>query len=351
MNLKGLFAGSGVEGLSNPLINAQILDLLPAEKKKAMETVRVLYLGTATYDIAYFREKQTGRFVDKGCSVSSLDVAAGDIDLDAASKAIREADVLLVGGGNTLFAVDRWNHLGLVPHLQQAMERGCILTGGSAGAICWFDSGHSDSADPDTYQTPMLRKYARDDENGDKPKDESSDYDPSNKKEWKYLRVPGLGFVPGPLVCCPHHDKVQSNGLLRAHDFDQMLLERARSSSKSVLGIGIDHYSAFVVEGDSYKIYALPDKPGSVSEKNTFDVDDDGTPHGVPGVWLKRVLVAETISDDLAVEAMVCPPEGKLVDLLAYGGDNLPSQHNEEPGANQIAVDKCRSENPSGIEL
>jgi len=350
-NMRGLFAGSGVEGLSNPLINEQVLNLLPPEKRKNTEDVKVLYLGTATYDIALFREKQTRRFLDKGCEVSHLDVANSDIDIDESASAIRSADVLLVGGGNTLFAVDRWNHLGLVSHMREAMERGCILTGGSAGAICWFDSGHSDSADPETYKEAMLNEYSNE---NSKKEDESSDYDPLNKKEWKYLRCPGLGFVPGPMVCCPHHDKVQSNGLLRAHDFDKMLLARAKSSQKSVLGIGIDHYSAFVVEGNDYKIYAIPEKPGSVSinKKNEgfFDVSEDGTPNGKPGVWIKRVIVDET-NNDLCVEAMVCPPSGKVTDLLAYGGDNLPCQNNEEHDENQAAVDLCRKENPSGRQF
>jgi dipeptidase E len=367
-NLRGLFAGSGVEGLSNPLINQQIVDLLPAEKKKSMNDVKVVYLGTATYDIAFFKDKQTGRFVDRGCQVSSLDIASKGVELDdAALETIASADVLLVGGGNTLYAVDRWRHLGLVPHLKKAMENGCILTGGSAGAICWFDSGHSDSADPETYRQPMLKKYGNNE--SEKPKDESSEYDPANKKEWKYLRVQGLGFVPGPMVCCPHHDKTQSNGLLRAYDFDKMLLERAKSSSKSVLGIGIDHYAAFVVEGENYRVYVLPDKAGSVSssrresdaydeeETSFFDVGEDGTANGTPGVWIKRVVVASSSNNNndngdnsLVVEAMVCPPEGKLVDLLAYGGNNLPGQNNEEHDENQTAVETCRRENPSGIQ-
>jgi len=193
-NLRGLFAGSGVEGLSNPLINAQILDLLPPEKKtkdkNSMKDVKVVYLGTATYDIAFFKDKQTGRFVDRGCQVSSLNVASldkGELD-DAALEMIASADVLLVGGGNTLFAVDRWHHLGLIPHLKKAMERGCILTGGSAGAICWFDSGHSDSADPETYRTAMLEKYGKSE---------------SEKAQGRELRLrsgpqEGMGVFAGP---------------------------------------------------------------------------------------------------------------------------------------------------------
>lgn len=340
-----------MEGMSNPLMNEQILDLLPPPKKRSLGAVNVLYLGTATYDIRTFRDKQTARFRDHGCSITSLDVATTEENIDGAKEAIRSADIILVSGGNTLFAVDRWTHLGLVPHLRAAMERGCVLTGGSAGAICWFDSGHSDSADPETYRKPMMTKYDKITTN----EDESSEYDPNNKKEWRYLRVPGLGFVPGPFVCCPHHDRVQSNGLLRAHDFDRMLLARAQSSQKSVLGIGIDHYAALVVEGENYKVYVLPDKAGSVSHQSNdggpvFDVDDDGTANGVPGIWIKRVLVgSEETRKEPVVEAMLCPSEGKLADLLKYGGDNLPEGNEIENDDNQIAVETCRKENPSGI--
>ena len=62
---------------------------------------------------------------------------------------VKDADIILVSGGNTLFAIDRWVKIGLAPLLKAAAARGAVLTGGSAGAICWFDSGHSDSMDPD----------------------------------------------------------------------------------------------------------------------------------------------------------------------------------------------------------
>ena len=71
---------------------------------------------------------------------------------------VGKADVILVSGGNSLFACDRWNKIGLSPMLRAAMERGAVLTGGSAGAICWFDAGHSDSWDPDTFKYAMFAK-------------------------------------------------------------------------------------------------------------------------------------------------------------------------------------------------
>ena len=38
---------------------------------------------------------------------------------------------------------------------------------------------------------------------------------------WAYVRCPCVGWLPG--LACPHHDRTQSNGVLRATDFEQML--------------------------------------------------------------------------------------------------------------------------------
>jgi len=356
-NLRGLFAGAGADGLSNPLMVRQVLKLLPLELRQpsCRSEMNVLYVGTATYDLQVRREQQTRCFVDEGCTVDSLDVALNDPQLEDCVSKIERADVIVVGGGNTLFAVDRWRHLGLIPHFRNAMQRDCVLTGGSAGAICWFHSGHSDSADPDTYAEAMLRKY------GDNPQtgDESSTFDASNRKEWNYLRVPGMGFVPGNMICCPHHDRVQSNGLLRANDFDTMLLKRAAAlaSAKSenqppqteLIGIGIDHFAAFVVEGSRYKVYSLPDKAGSIGSKERFAVRDDGTAQGVPGVWIKRVDLTARDGKEPTVRATICPEEGDLMDLL--GEDIMFREEvafeDDDDEENRRALENCRRGNPS----
>jgi len=38
--------------------------------------------------------------------------------------------------------------LGIDNQIKEAVKRGVVISGGSAGAICWFDGGHSDSMDP-----------------------------------------------------------------------------------------------------------------------------------------------------------------------------------------------------------
>ena len=64
-------------------------------------------------------------------------------DLAQRAAKIAAADIIVVSGGNTLFAVTRWRRLGVDVLLREAMERGAVLCGGSAGAIIWTSSPRS----------------------------------------------------------------------------------------------------------------------------------------------------------------------------------------------------------------
>ncbi|MDP9076610.1 MAG: peptidase E [Bacteroidota bacterium] len=54
-------------------------------------------------------------------------------------------DAILVPGGNTLDMIALWQAHGIDKVLKKAWEKGIVLTGSSAGAICWFHEGLSDS--------------------------------------------------------------------------------------------------------------------------------------------------------------------------------------------------------------
>jgi dipeptidase E len=58
---------------------------------------------------------------------------------------IFDQDVIYVGGGNTKSMLAVWKDWGLDSVLREAWERGIILCGISAGAICWFQQGITDS--------------------------------------------------------------------------------------------------------------------------------------------------------------------------------------------------------------
>jgi peptidase E len=54
-------------------------------------------------------------------------------------------DVLYVGGGNTKSLLGVWREWGLPEVLREAWASGIVLAGVSAGAICWFEQGLTDS--------------------------------------------------------------------------------------------------------------------------------------------------------------------------------------------------------------
>ena len=297
--MRGVFAGSGNAFFGEAAAASLVLGLVG----KPPPEVRLLYLGTAMYDLPKYKEAQTRRFSELGVAVDELQMACATPSEDTVAAALDAADVVLVSGGNTLYAVDRWLRCELVPPLRRAVERGCVLCGGSAGAICWFDGGHSDSMDPDTYREAMLggRGLADPDVGGGVP---------AQPKRWDYIRVDGLGLLPGLL--CPHHDRVQSNGVLRADDFDRMLRRHPGET-----GVCIDHHAALVVDGKRYRVFTLDERPGSLRPDGTCG--SGLVPGGVPAIWIKRVLgtrsAADAAGEDVPIEARVLPPEGRLDDV------------------------------------
>jgi peptidase E len=58
-------------------------------------------------------------------------------------------DVIFVGGGSVANMVAVWRVHGLELVLRRAWEQGIVLAGVSAGAICWFEGGTTDSFGPE----------------------------------------------------------------------------------------------------------------------------------------------------------------------------------------------------------
>jgi peptidase E len=54
-------------------------------------------------------------------------------------------DAIIVGGGSTLNMLAIWKAQGIDTVLKKAYDRGIILAGGSAGSLCWFTGGYTDS--------------------------------------------------------------------------------------------------------------------------------------------------------------------------------------------------------------
>lgn len=58
---------------------------------------------------------------------------------------IMSMDAIVVGGGNTLNMIAIWKAHGIDKILRNAYEKGTIMAGGSAGSLCWFTGGSTDS--------------------------------------------------------------------------------------------------------------------------------------------------------------------------------------------------------------
>ncbi|MCK8521991.1 peptidase E [Aquimarina sp. D1M17] len=54
-------------------------------------------------------------------------------------------DAIIVGGGNTLNMLAIWKAQEIDQALKKAYKKGIILAGGSAGSLCWFNGGTTDS--------------------------------------------------------------------------------------------------------------------------------------------------------------------------------------------------------------
>ena len=105
---------------------------------------RVCYVPTATGDndrpVAAFY-----RLLGARCRASHLPLFLDDV---MPAKKRLDVDIIYVSGGNTANMLALWRLHGIDRLLREAYERGVILCGVSAGAICWFEEGTTDSFGP-----------------------------------------------------------------------------------------------------------------------------------------------------------------------------------------------------------
>lgn len=69
-------------------------------------------------------------------------------------------DAVYVGGGNTRSMLAVWEHWGFADVLREAYARGIVLCGSSAGSICWFEEGVTDSVAGDLTRVTALGMLA-----------------------------------------------------------------------------------------------------------------------------------------------------------------------------------------------
>ncbi len=105
-----------------------------------------LFIGTASHDsMPYFnsfRKTYTSVF-DIKAEVALM--VYGEMDIDKIAGKIENADCIYIGGGDTLYMLEKWKELGVDKMIIQAYNDGKIICGLSAGAICWFKTMYTDS--------------------------------------------------------------------------------------------------------------------------------------------------------------------------------------------------------------
>jgi len=172
---------------------------------------KLLFLPTASGDDEGYVRAVEAHFRKLGCSVENLLLWKAPPALRAIQKIVGRADIIYVGGGNTLKMMGLWKRLGLDQLLIQAGNRGKVLCGTSAGALCWFRLGNSDS-----------RKY-------------------KNPKA-KLIKVTGLGLLDA--MVCPHYNVEK--------DREPELKRMTRGFSG--MAIALDNCAAFEVVGDKCRV-------------------------------------------------------------------------------------------------
>lgn len=146
---------------------------------------RVCLLPTASGDAAEHSGRFFSAFSNRGCVPSEVSLFRLGKRPVALRDHLLSQDLIYVGGGSMLNLLAVWDAHDLGAILRLAWERGILICGQSAGAMCWFEVGIS-------------------------------------KGSGKARRAAGLGVLPGS--CCVHYHSEL--------DRRQLLLESVASSGQ-----------------------------------------------------------------------------------------------------------------------
>ena len=124
----------------NPLLDEYVLSLARSPRPK------VCFVGTASGDSEVYRLRFYEAFARHHCTPAHLPLFARTLhDL---RPFLLDQDVIYVGGGNTANLLAVWRLHGLDSILREALTQGTVLCGVSAGSLCWFECGVTDSFGP-----------------------------------------------------------------------------------------------------------------------------------------------------------------------------------------------------------
>ena len=120
----------------NPLLDLYILKQANTKKPK------VCFIPTASGDAEGYIEKFYRCFEKFDCQPTHLSLFKPPLKME---EFVLQQDIFYVGGGNTRNLIILWKEWGFDQLLKHAWKKGAILAGLSAGSICWFEQGVTDS--------------------------------------------------------------------------------------------------------------------------------------------------------------------------------------------------------------
>lgn len=163
---------------------------------------KLLFIPTASSDAIGYIDLIQKYFGEMGCEVDSLCLVSDPPSDQVIKEKILGVDIIYVGGGDTVRMMEKWGEYKVDVYLQEAYEKGTVLSGISAGSICWFEFGHSDSESFNSNGT------------------------------WDYVRAYGLGLIP--MAHCPHYNEEGRE------TFDEMM------RGEVLPGIALEDQTAFI---------------------------------------------------------------------------------------------------------
>lgn len=184
-------------------------------KLSSKKNPKVLFIPTASGDSKSYYEifsKYYGKKLKCKIDVLYLISKKERPTKNEIKKKIMSSDIIYVGGGNTLRILKICRRLGVDKLLKKASQKGIILTGLSAGAICWFKYGNSDSL-----------KFGK-------------------KKQSKLIKLKGFNFFN--LMVCPHYN-VEKN---RRPSLKKMIKKQGG------MAIALENCSALEIINNRYRI-------------------------------------------------------------------------------------------------
>jgi dipeptidase E len=202
--------GGEIKDLETIILDREIVKLTGKKHPRA------LFIPTASGDAAGYVETFHKVYGKKlGCRTDALLLTKEKYSRNELRKKILSSDLIYVGGGNTLKMLRRWRQTGVDKIIKEAWDKGIVLSGLSAGAICWFRYGFSDSRKMSNPNAP-------------------------------YIAVHCLDYVNATV--CPHFRSKKGLNKLRFRDFPKFI--KARGG----LGFAIDEHCALEIIGGNYRV-------------------------------------------------------------------------------------------------